>query len=78
MTAPIENVTENVPTYSGIFGKSSKADNPKRAYLPTLRAPGRKGANGPQGAAGRLQGVFSLTFFWDTTFDQYFVDLLLE
>ena len=37
--------------------------HPKRAHLHTLRAPGRKGATGPQGAAGHIQGVFCRPFW---------------
>ena len=40
---------------SGVFRKSSRGYNPKRAHLVTLSACGRKGATGAQCAAGRLQ-----------------------
>ena len=40
---------------SGVFRKSSRGDNPKRAQLVTLRAQGRKGATDTQCAAVRPQ-----------------------
>ena len=44
---------------SGVFRKSLRGgDNSKEAHLPSLRALGRKGVTGPQGAAGRLRGTF--------------------
>ena len=40
-------------------------DNPKPAHIAALRAPGRKGATGIQGAAGRLYETFFVHLFWD-------------
>ena len=42
--------------------KRGDMDNPKRVHLPTLRAPGRKGATGAEGAAGRPHEKFQYVF----------------
>ena len=47
------------------------------AHLRTLRAAGRKGVTGAQGATGRLHEKFQgvLLNFFETTIDKCFVDL---
>ena len=66
---------QNVPQDSGVFRKSSGGDNPRRAHIPTLTTPGGKGTTPvPKGQPGTSRAFF-VDFLWDTTFDQYFVDL---
>ena len=70
----MKSPTQTLPAVAYLENRRGKGTTLNRAHLPTLRAPGQKGATGPEGAAACLQGVF-VDLFRDTTFNQYFVDL---